>query len=69
VLDDISVVTEVKGNCSVVVVTIVVTIVVTGVDGGAVITIFPNPVASPLKYIGPWQLFGKVPPLLAVSSK
>jgi len=65
VLDEISVVTEVKGNCSVV----VVTIVVTGVDGGAVITIFPKPEASPLKYIGPWQLFGKVPPLLAASSK
>jgi len=65
VLDDVIVVAEVKGNCSVV----VVTVVVTGVDGGAVITIFPNPVASPLKYIGPWQLFGKVPPLLAASSK
>ena len=64
-LDDISVVTEVKGNCSVV----VVRIVVTGVDGGVAMTIFPKPVASPIKYIGPWQLFGKVPPLLAVSSK
>lgn len=44
VLDDISVVTDVKGNCSVV----VVRIVVTGVDGGVVITIFPKPVASPI---------------------
>ena len=65
VSDDVSVVAEVKGNPSVV----VVAVEVRRVDGGVAMTIFPKLVASPLKYIGPRQLFGKLPPLLAVSSK